>query len=48
MGWRTIQLCCVVFIGTIPLRQSRTASAPIEPVADSGLEPVTGHNFDSK
>ena len=53
VGWRTIQLCCVVFIGTIPLRQNRTATVPVieETIADSGLEPGLaglGHNFDSK
>ncbi|GFR81711.1 arrestin domain-containing protein 3 [Elysia marginata] len=46
VGWRTIQLCCVVFIGTIPLRQSRAATAPVETIADSGLEIDTRHNFD--
>ncbi|GFN79188.1 arrestin domain-containing protein 3-like [Plakobranchus ocellatus] len=49
VGWRTIQMCCAMFIGTIPLRQTRTTStAPTieEPVADSGLPPVSRHNFD--
>lgn len=46
VGWRTIQLCCIVFIGTIPLRQNRVVSAPMEPIVDSGLPIDTSQHFD--